>query len=63
MSEEKTWKEEIRSMEQRGIDGPYLWILAGERVAAIYSSGCADQADHIMCVPIIERKSSLDKDA
>ena len=56
MSVEKSWKEEVRSMKQRGIDDSHLWILAGERVAARYNMGCTDQADHILFVPMIERK-------
>ena len=62
MSIEKSWKEEVRRMTQREIDDSHLWILAGERVAARYNMGCTDQADHILFVPMIERKSSIDED-
>ena len=60
MSLERSWKEEVRSMQQRGIDDVYLWIMAGERVASIYNSGCHDQQDHIMFVPMITSESALD---
>ena len=62
MSIEKSWKEEVRSMKQRGIDDSYLWIKAGERVVETYNMGCTDQADHILFVPMIERTSSTDED-
>ena len=50
-------------MKQRGIDDSYLWIKAGVRVVAMYNMGCTDtdQADHILFVPMIERKSSTDE--
>ena len=59
---EKSWKKEIRSTKHRGINDSYLWIMAGERVVARYNMGCTDQADHILFVPMIERKSSTDED-
>ena len=34
MSLERSWKEEVRSLQPRGTDDVYLWIMAGERVAA-----------------------------
>ena len=49
-------------MKQRGIDDSHLWILAGERVAAGYNMGCTYQANHILLVPMIERKSSTGED-
>ena len=62
MSIEKSWKEEVRSMNHRGIDDSYSLILVGERVVARYNMGCTDQTDHVLVVPMIERKSSTDKD-
>ena len=36
--------------------------MAGEIVVARYNMSCTDQADHTLFVPMIERKSSTDKD-
>ena len=62
MSIRKSWKEEARSMKHRGIDDSFSLILVDERVVARYNMGCTDQADHILFVSMIERKSSTDED-
>ena len=59
MSLERSWKEEVRSMQQRGMDDVFLWIMAGERVAEIHNSGCVDHTNHIMCVPMIAGEIAL----
>ena len=53
MSMERSWKEEVKSMQQKGVDDVYLWIMAGERVAGIHNSGCAAQTDNIIFLPML----------
>ena len=53
MSLERSWKEEIRSMQIRGQDESYLWIMAGRRVVQMYNSGTVDEDEHICCVPMV----------
>ena len=53
MSLERSWKEEVQSMQMRGQDESYSWIMAGRRVVQMYNSGTVNEDEHIRFVPMV----------